>query len=67
MKNVAQKKLLWSVLFMFLLALGAVLGSKETGVASSRLAVHFIDIGQGDSILVSLKHYYSDMKFIFEH
>ena len=52
---------------MFLLALGAVLGSKETGVASSRLAVHFIDIGQGDSILVSLKHYYSDMKFIFEH
>ena len=26
---------------MILLALGAVFGSKETGVASSRLAVHF--------------------------
>ena len=41
MKNAAHKKWLLCLLFMILLALGAVFGSKETGVASSRLAVHF--------------------------
>ena len=41
LKNAAHKKWLLCLLIMILLALGAIFGSKETGVASSRLAVHF--------------------------
>ena len=61
--EIKKQKWIGIIFCIILLVLSTVFGIQKAGVASNRLAVHFIDVGQGDSILVSCGTHYMMVDF----